>query len=41
LSVLARRFLKRGDFCSPEDFTTRLVDYLDVYNTSGFTMLSE
>ncbi len=33
LSVLARRFLKRGDFCSPEDFTTRLVDYLDVYNT--------
>jgi transposase len=32
-SVLARRFLKRGDFCSPEDFTTRLLDYLDVYNT--------
>jgi DDE superfamily endonuclease len=31
--VLARRFLKRGDFCSPEDFATRLVDYLDVYNT--------
>ena len=33
LSVVARRFLKRGDFCSPEDFTTRLLDYLDVYNT--------
>ncbi len=33
LSVLARRFLKRGDFGSPEDFTTRLIDYLDVYNT--------
>src|SRR6266446_6084677 len=33
LSVLARRFLKRGDFCSPDDFATRLVDYLDVYNT--------
>jgi DDE superfamily endonuclease len=32
-SVLARRFLKRGDFCSPDDFETRLVDYLDVYNT--------
>jgi DDE superfamily endonuclease len=32
-SILARRFLKRGDFCSPEDFTTRLIDYLDVYNT--------
>ena len=32
-SVLARRFLKRGDFCSPEDFETRLMDYLDVYNT--------
>jgi len=29
LSVLARRFLKRGDFCSPDDFETRLVDYLD------------
>ena len=32
-SVLARRYLKRGDFCSPEDFETRLLDYLDVYNT--------
>ena len=32
-SVLARRFLKRGDFCSPHDFATRLLDYLDVYNT--------
>src|SRR6266571_2668243 len=33
LSVLARRFLKRGDFCSSYDFETRLLDYLDVYNT--------
>ena len=33
LSVLARRFLKRGDVCSPDDFATRLMDYLDVYNT--------
>jgi hypothetical protein len=32
-SVLARRFLKRGDFCSAQDFTTRLEDYLEVYNT--------
>jgi len=32
-SVLARRFLKRGDFCSVADFATRLYDYLDVYNT--------
>jgi len=32
-SVLARRFLKRGDFCSPTDFETRLADYLDVYHT--------
>jgi hypothetical protein len=31
--VLARRFLKRGDFCSVEDFETRLYDYLEVYNT--------
>jgi DDE superfamily endonuclease len=31
--VLARRFLKRGDFCSVEDFATRLDDYLEVYNT--------
>jgi len=32
-SVLARRFLKRGDFCSAQDFETRLYDYLAVYNT--------
>jgi hypothetical protein len=32
-SVLARRFLKRGDFNSAQDFTTRLADYLEVYNT--------
>jgi len=32
-SVLARRFLQRGDFGSVEDFTTRLYDYLEVYNT--------
>jgi len=32
-SVLARRFLKRGDFCSAEDFETRLYDYLEIYNT--------
>jgi hypothetical protein len=32
-SVLARRFLKRGDCCSPQDFATRLDDYLEVYNT--------
>ncbi len=32
-SVLARRFLKRGDFCSAQDFATRLGDYLEVYNT--------
>jgi hypothetical protein len=31
--VLARRFLKRGDFCSVTDFEARLYDYLDVYNT--------
>ncbi len=33
LSVLARRFLKRGNFCSAQDFATRLCDYLEVYNT--------
>ena len=33
LSVLARRFLKRGDFNSAQDFATRLEDYLEVYNT--------
>jgi hypothetical protein len=32
-SVLARRFLKRGDFDSVHDFETRLYDYLEVYNT--------
>jgi hypothetical protein len=32
-SVLARRFLKRGDYCSAQDFETRLYDYLEVYNT--------
>jgi len=32
-SVLARRFLKRGDFNSAQDFTTRLEDYLEAYNT--------
>ena len=32
-SVLARRFLKRGDFASAHDFETRLCDYLEVYNT--------
>jgi hypothetical protein len=32
-SVLARRFLKRGDFASAHDFETRLTDYLEVYNT--------
>jgi DDE superfamily endonuclease len=32
-SVLACRFLKRGDFSSAQDFETRLSDYLEVYNT--------
>jgi len=32
-SVLARHFLKRGDFDSADDFDTRLADYLEVYNT--------
>jgi hypothetical protein len=32
-SALARRILKRGDFCSAQDFETRLLDYLEVYNT--------
>jgi transposase len=32
-SVLARRFLKRGDFDSAQDFETRLSDYLEIYNT--------
>ena len=33
LSVLARRFLQRGNCCSAQDFATRLCDYLEVYNT--------
>ncbi len=33
LSVVARRFLQRGDCSSPEDFETRLMDDLDVYHT--------
>jgi DDE superfamily endonuclease len=33
LSVWARRFLKRGDFDSAQDFDTRLSDYLEIYNT--------
>ena len=33
LSVLARRFLTRGDDASAHDFDTRLADYLEVYNT--------
>ncbi len=32
-SVLARRFLKRGDYSSVHDFDTRLTAYLEVYNT--------
>jgi len=32
-SVLARRFLKRGDYASAHDFDMRLADYLEVYNT--------
>jgi hypothetical protein len=32
-SVLARRFLKRGDYASAQDFDTRLSEYLEVYNT--------
>jgi len=32
-SVLARRFLKRGDYASAHDFDTRLSEYLEVYNT--------
>jgi DDE superfamily endonuclease len=31
-SVLARRFLKRGDFASPADFEQRLRRFLDEYN---------
>jgi hypothetical protein len=32
-SVFARRFLKRGDFGSAQEFATRLCDYLEGYNT--------
>jgi transposase len=32
-SVFARRFLKRGDFCSGEDFERQLCAYLEGYNT--------
>ena len=32
-SVLARRFLKRGDYAAVHDFDTPLTDYLEVYNT--------
>ena len=32
-SVFARRFLKRGDFCSGEDFESQLCAYLESYNT--------
>jgi hypothetical protein len=32
-SVLARQFLKRGDFCAAQDVDTRLSEYLEVYNT--------
>jgi hypothetical protein len=33
LSVLARRFLQRGDDASAHDFDPRLTNYLEVYNT--------
>jgi hypothetical protein len=32
-STLARRWLKRGDFASAEDFIARLLAYMDDYNT--------
>ena len=32
-SVLARRFLKRGDFASAHDFEMRLGDFMEIYNT--------
>ena len=38
-SVLARRFLKRGNFCSVEDFETRLYDYLDRTGTCIFSLI--
>ncbi|MGA2035491.1 MAG: hypothetical protein ABSG68_24850, partial [Thermoguttaceae bacterium] len=31
-SVLARRFLQRGNFCSPEEFEELLQRFLDDYN---------
>jgi len=33
-SVLARRFLKRGDFASPKEFEERLRRFLDTYNAA-------
>jgi transposase len=33
-SVLARRFLQRGDFCSAEDFEKRIGAFLDNYNVN-------
>jgi transposase len=33
-SILARRFLQRGDFCSPEEFEVLLQRFLDDYNAS-------
>ena len=39
-SVLARRFLKRGDFCSGEDFATQLCTYLEGYNTHEATPIA-
>jgi DDE superfamily endonuclease len=32
-SVFARRFLKRGDVCSAQEFATRVANSLEVYNT--------
>lgn len=32
-SVLSRRFLKRGDFASVEEFQERLLDWLETYNS--------
>jgi hypothetical protein len=34
-SVLSRRFLKRGDFASPEEFEQRLRAFLEQYNAHG------
>jgi hypothetical protein len=33
-SVLARRFLQRGEFCSAEEFEERLSEFLDDYHAS-------